>query len=580
MHYLSSTFFRILGIAFIVALATLTFPAVTKAAFEHVQLLNADIVFKEDSSMEVVETITYLFIDERHGIYREIPTTHPDPASNIARERYIDVQIKAVTLDGAAVPYTVDAGRTRVLVKIGDPNETIVGEHTYTIAYDVQGAVSYPKNGGADLYWNVTGNNWDFPIKEATARVSSPDGVFTRERACYKGAVGLLGSCDSVVEEEGGAVVFTAQELSRGDGFTFARAINRSVVEKVILERWKLLWFWIPLMLAWFIGLGVWTYRYKFANETGRTIIPQYEPYPGVKPMYAGLLFDGSLDARDITACVVYLAEQDFISIRKVDRKVLFFFEVDDYEVTLKRPLESIESAFERSILTLLFANDAIVGTKVTLSDLKNDVTGQKANYYELVALRQDLEKDLEKEGFFEMTVSKKAVGGALVGALALTAFVAAFIVRSFPVPFFLFGITLILSLGILSFASRRRTKKGFEALDHLKGFKEFLSVTEKERYDFHNAPEKSPQQFMEYLPYAIAFGVEEKWAEVFKDITIPNPEWYDGGNVSTFNAMNLTSSLGAFSGAFASAATPTSSASSGGGFSGGGAGGGGGGSW
>lgn len=573
------TFFRTLGIAFFVAFIVCAFPSVTRAEFEMVESLSADIVFKKDSSMEVVETITYRFIEARHGIYRDISTTHPDPASNIARERYIDVNVKEVTLDGGAVPYTVDEERKRVLVKIGDPNKTIVGEHTYTVTYDVVGAVSFPKNGGADLYWNVTGNGWEVPIREVTARVSSPDGLFTRERSCYKGALGLLGSCDRVADE-GGSVVFVGRELNVGDGLTFSRAVNRSIVDKVMLERWKMLWFWIPLMLAWFTALGIFVYRYKYKNETGRTIVPQYDPYPGVKPMYTGVLFDGSLDARDITACVVYLAEQDFISIRKIDQKVLFFFEVDDYEVTLKRPLESVESLFERSILTLIFANDAVVGTKVTLSDLKNDVAGQKANYYELVALRQDLEKDLEKEGFFEMTVSKSAMGWVFVAAVAFIAFVAAYVVRSFSLTLFLVGITAIVSFGIASVAHRRRTKKGFEALDHLKGFKEFLSVTEKERYEFHNAPEKSPQQFMEYLPYAIAFGVEEKWAEAFKDMTIPSPDWYDGGSTSSFSAMNLTSSLGAFSGAFASAAASASSASSGGGFSGGGAGGGGGGSW
>jgi uncharacterized membrane protein len=121
---------------------------------------------------------------------------------------------------------------------------------------------------------------------------------------------------------------------------------------------------------------------------------------------------------------------------------------------------------------------------------------------------------------------------------------------------------------------------KGYEALDHLKGFREFLSVTNKERFAFHNAPKKNPTQFMEYLPYAIAFGVEEKWSDIFKDMTIPNPEWYDGGAAHSFSATNLTTSLGAFSTAFAVSSGSKGSASSGGGSVGGGGGGGGGGSW
>ena len=109
-----------------------------------------------------------------------------------------------------------------------------------------------------------------------------------------------------------------------------------------------------------------------------------------------------------------------------------------------------------------------------------------------------------------------------------------------------------------------------------------FLSVTEKERYTFFNAPEKSPELFMKYLPYAIAFKVEKEWSKVFEGITMPNPSWYEGGSMSTFSATALASDIGAFSSSVVSSSTSSSgtSGSSGGGSSGGGGGGGGGGSW
>ena len=119
---------------------------------------------------------------------------------------------------------------------------------------------------------------------------------------------------------------------------------------------------------------------------------------------------------------------------------------------------------------------------------------------------------------------------------------------------------------------------KGYEALNHLEGFKLFLTVTDKERFEFHNAPAKSPQLFMEYLPYAIALGVEKEWAKVFSDITIPQPDWYSGGSVAAFSATDFTSDISAFSSSFSSSSG--TSGSSGGGGVGGGGGGGGGGSW
>ncbi len=126
-----------------------------------------------------------------------------------------------------------------------------------------------------------------------------------------------------------------------------------------------------------------------------------------------------------------------------------------------------------------------------------------------------------------------------------------------------------------MALSAPRRTTLGYEAKEYLQGFKDFLSVTEAQRYIFHNAPEKNAEHFMEFLPYAIAFGVEKQWAKVFEGITLPSPSWYDGGSMSTFSAVNLTSSLGEFSSSFTA-----SSGSSGGGSSGGGGGGGGGGSW
>jgi uncharacterized membrane protein len=130
----------------------------------------------------------------------------------------------------------------------------------------------------------------------------------------------------------------------------------------------------------------------------------------------------------------------------------------------------------------------------------------------------------------------------------------------------------IIISFGV---TYQRRTLKGYEALNYLKGFKDYLSTTEKERYKFHNAPALNPEQYMEYLPYAIAFGVEKEWAEVFKDIQITPPDWYQSDVPKQFNAPAFAASLSSFSTSLSSSAG--TSGSSGGGSSGGG---GGGGSW
>ena len=294
--------------------------------------------------------------------------------------------------------------------------------------------------------------------------------------------------------------------------------------------------------------------------------------------MYTGVLMDASLDPKDITAGIVYLAEQGYLNIKKIEKKVLFFFEVDDYEITLVKKLENASEQFSGEALTLLFGNSAEVGASVTLGDLKSNTTKQRENMATLLKLKKSVIADLAQRGFYEIASSKNLV--RWITRAALGSLVALLLLYKFD----RFGLdwVLVIVVGVVTFIligvmNRRLTTKGDEASNHLAGFKLFLEVTEEERLKFHNAPTKSPEQFMKFLPYAIAFGVEEEWAKVFEGITIPNPTWYDG-NASTFSAVNLTNSLGGFSTAFASSSG--SSASSGGGSSGGGGGGGGGGSW
>ncbi len=329
----------------------------------------------------------------------------------------------------------------------------------------------------------------------------------------------------------------------------------------------------------WFLWLSWFLFQYAREYRTGASVIAQYEPYENLEPMYTGVLFDGRVDAHDITAGIVQLAEQGFFKIKHIGRKVFFFIETDDYEITSLRTFGELKSEFQKTLFTLLFSEDAAPGTKVVLSELVKDMAKQTANYKLLTALKAAAEADLIKHGYFEYKWKQLVKIGLylLVGLLAAVGLM--FLLgASLVVPLIVSAVVLLVSVISLAIVYRRRTKKGYQALDHLKGFKEFLSVTDKDRFKFHNAPQKSPEQFMAYLPYAIAFGVEKEWAEAFKDITIPAPGWYEG-NGHAFNAVYLSQSLGTF-GTSVSNATGASTASSGGGSSGGGAGGGGGGSW
>ena len=131
------------------------------------------------------------------------------------------------------------------------------------------------------------------------------------------------------------------------------------------------------------------------------------------------------------------------------------------------------------------------------------------------------------------------------------------------------------------------KTRQGALAKEHILGLKRYLTVAEKDRIEFHNAPEKNPEHFEKLLPYAMVLGVEQEWAKQFAGIYNQQPNWYDDSSGKYFTAFALTDSLNNFQAkADTTLASRPSSASSCGsgfggvGFSGGGFGGGGGGSW
>ena len=136
-------------------------------------------------------------------------------------------------------------------------------------------------------------------------------------------------------------------------------------------------------------------------------------------------------------------------------------------------------------------------------------------------------------------------------------------------------------------------TQEGREVTDRIAGFERYLSITEEDRLQVLHPPEKTPELFERYLPYAIALGVENKWAGKFAAVLAaaaadPNRQgstmgWYVGSTSAWSNPGMFASTVGAsLASSVASAATApgSSSGSGGGGFSGGGGGGGGGGGW
>ncbi len=563
-------------------------PAV--AAAEIIHTFDARYEIAGDGTVRVVERIEYDFEEvERHGIFRTLETDHPQPASNWLKKRAVAVEVVNVLRDGEAEPYAVTESSGEVQIKIGDPDRFLTGSHVYEIQYVLRGALSYGTD-GAELYWNATGHNWPVTMSNVSIEVVPAALLVSGAHTCYQGVVGGSGRC--TVSPTPTGAVFSAASVQPGEGVTIAQAVDATVVATLILEEWSIVWVLLLLLPLTIIGLTVGIYRRQTAHKPEASIIAQYEPYADLLPMYTGVIFDGRLDPGDITAGIVYLAEQGFIKIKRTEKKFLGLITTNDYELTLLRAVSEAPTEQLQAILLWIFSTTAktessstilkislsiknaltsddpvVVGKTVELSDL---ATRRTANHEANQLLQKVFQEKLIADAYFEKPLTMlglpRGVFLVLLGVVTVVA-IGVFVYTGIVV-LTLLAVFVALVLLITSF-TRRRTPKGYEARFHLLGFKDFLSVTDKERFAFYNAPEKSPELFMVYLPYAIALGVEKEWAKAFEGIAIPNPYWYDGGSLSTFSAAAFTSDLSSFATSFN--ASSGTSGSSGGGSSGGG---------
>jgi len=220
----------------------------------------------------------------------------------------------------------------------------------------------------------------------------------------------------------------------------------------------------------------------------------------------------------------------------------------------------------------------------VELSDLQNKF------YKHLPGLRDRIFQALMTKGYYLQRPDKVKVGylvgGAILGFLmAMGGSALSAALGMAPLPFIVAGVLSGVIVCIFAFVMPARTLKGARALEGVRGFEDFLGHVEADRFE---RMVKTPQMFEKFLPFAMALGVDKRWADAFKDIYTQPPDWYSGpGYGPRFYPYSFVSNLNQMTTRTAAvmASAPRSSGGSGfggggggGGFSGGGMGGGGGG--
>lgn len=548
------------------------------AADERILGYHSDVLVRQDGWLEVTERITVRAEGDsiRRGIYRDYPTDYEDRFGNGVE---VDYEPLSVLRNDRREDFHSERRANGVRTYFGSADRRLEpGMHTYVYRYRAGRMLGFFE-GRDELYWNVTGNGWDFPIERASATVSFGFPVPTGEIGvhAWTGSFGVQGREYEASTGDGRAFFETTAPLRPGEGLTIVVNWPKGLVEApgtlekagwLLSDNANLLAAVAGLLALFAYYLPVWR---KFGRDPDEgPVVTRYEPPKGFSPASLRYIDKMSYDNDALTAAIVNLAVKGYLRIDQ-----------DDEQYSLRRldtpstrpPL----ATGEKALLEGLFAGR----NTVVLDNDNREILGEARSRH-CASLRRDY-----ASRYF---VTNGAMNLPAI-LIAIAAGIVAFNVGSGLTPFVL-GSLIAMAVVVVFFAvlMKRPTVVGREVLDEAAGFREYLRVAEKDAMNLRNPPALTPELFERHLAFALALGVDQQWSERFAAVMagIRGPEgaayrpaWYGGSwDARDFGRATaaLTSSLSAQ--ISSSMQAPGSSSGSGGGFSGGGGGGGGGGGW
>ncbi len=560
--------FTIAGIFFAVVISC-------QSAFAVERILSFDSIIQvnDDGSMRVTELIRVRAEGKqiKRGIYRDFPTKYKD---RHGANYVVDFEVLAVSRDGRPEPYFTKPLKNGVRTYIGNKNVYLgSGEYTYALTYRTNRQLGYFE-GHDELYWNVTGNGWSFPIDYASATVILPSGV-PMDAVRHEGYTGPQGSkgadYSSVIGEDDRLVFETTRPLNAREGLTIVAMWPKGfVVEPDAATRAQ--WFFNDnaalltgaggvLLLLLFYALA---WRAVGKDPQKGVIFPHYQPPKGFSPASMRFIKKMGYDPKTFATALVNLAVKGYVKIREEDntytiernngangklaagesvllKKLLVGnsqkLDNEDHahiKKALKAHEKSLRNNYERIYFNCnlgAFIIGALISGAVFFGVIMLVAESLPAAIFGVVALVMlgigggkgiiDLSTRLPTYAGSKSIVGYVALIISAVSLIAVFGFAYMFLEALVQDPWsrigmLLLGVTLLLVNGLYYQLIKAPTLRGRKLLDRVDGFEEYLKVAEEDDLRLRNPPKKTPQLFEKYLPYAMALDVEALWGEKF----------------------------------------------------------------
>lgn len=577
-------------------------------------------VYHIDEKMDVY------FNMQRHGIYRDIPVIN-----KVTREDGSSSRIQAVIdhINCYGDTNTVKRSGGNCKIRIGDEDQTLLGEKSYHISYDYHMGNDVLKDAD-EFYYNVIGTGWDTTIQNVSFQIEMPEKIDDTNVGMAYGSAGSTNDAGLTYTVDGNVLKGTLDPsitLQPGEAVTVRMTMPEGYFEKQLeipLPAVAAILVSIAGMLAAFL---MW-WKVGRDNPVVETI--QFHAPKGFNSLEVALMYRGKVRNKDVVSLIVYLAQKGYIRIYTRGKSRI----TGEDNFTLEKVKEyDGNNKIERGFMDKLFAQSNLVGKgqlrntfyktveKIvsTMNSKQNRQVlfyGNSINkhvicvmlavvvfvmasyqpmyecYYSVfAALVIPIVLGFVFSSFLIAAAKQSGVGSIITlvfSCLFMLVYMGMEYYNAFRYAHFLYKVSLavaIVACIVIAFFDHympKRTPYGTEMLGKILGFKRFLATAEKDRLEM--MVEKEPEYFYNILPYAYVLDVSDAWMDKFETIAMQPPGWYGEPDSGTFRMHEfrhfMHHTMRDVGTSMNSRPSSSGSGHSGGGHSGGGSGGGGGGSW
>lgn len=580
-----------------------------------------------DGEIRVTTDFDFDFADEQgHGPYVTLPTRQRIEGNPDQWRSFEITDIAAASPSGAPADVETDTDGGVLAIRVGDEDTDVTGAQSYRISYTISGVVNpdVKASGLDEINWNIIGADWQVPIDDVSVTLTGP--APAQQVACFVGDDPQT-PC-SPAPQPGASVTYAADSLGREQPMQIVAGYPVGTftgAEPVLIKRYH------PgnvipltplsgtlggaLLLGGVLGLVVAARRvgrdrqyvsaahgyspgrgasFEDAGKGPAASVPatkqpvavQFSPPKDARPGELGVLTDESADTEDITATIVDLAVRGYLRIEQIPPEELSEKEAKSKPDAPERyrlvKLDATDHLldYERAIYDPLFAD----GDSPTMAELGSESRLLEAG----VEGKKELHKRVATDRHWFRMDPSRARGIWLGVGLAITVIgIALTLALGFGLGLGVVGIAVFL-VGLATMfttsVAASRTPDGVAMLQQALGFELYLKTAEAEQLRF----EEGKDTFSRYLPYAIAWGCADRWAEIFQDLAnqgveLAQPTWLVGANTYLWAAgsSSVLDGVSGFAAASSSVMNATSGTAGATGFAGGGGvAGGGGGGW